>query len=668
MPHCSRKILPARSQGVNSSHTRITCPSRNVCFAEPSTSRTTANKQSVLNDDPDIEIPVRGNWWSYRGENSRDVMDVLEKRDIPDAYNVADEFDVESLRSESIIYSVDSLDGSDGESIKSIVNPQRKPFTQKENQDQKKLGHIIGNRGALAKPHRHRSGIKRKNIFADYIESESEDEIPDIQPKVFRFQKNMGQKRRKRSAWPEKVYSSISSIDLQMDDCNLRSSSSMVENQLEEAATTPVKRAKLRQLPEANKSETANANSTVNKTKQSKKSIISKKPSKSILKECNKELNIFNQASRPRTKPTFLGALQKISKTDNKTKEMPTAYVNRKFGLRTVIKRKSMFADYIESEREDEIPDIRPKVFRFQKNMGQKRRKRSAWPEKVYSSTSSIDLQMDDCKQLPVSSMVENQLEEAATTPVKRAKLRQLPEAKKLETANANSTVNKTKQSKKSIMSTKPSKSKLKEGNKTNEMPTANINRNFGHRPGIKRKNLFADSFVSESEDEISNIQPKVFGFQKNMGQKRRKRSASLVEVYFSTSSIDLQMDDCKQLPFSSMIENQLDETGTTPVKRVKLNQLSENSSKSKFNQDEQNEKTIDVVETIITVCGEESDSDQSELEESREAEEEIRTNQFLNSKSTVHEESVVAEGEERIDQSLNDKQNEAMNLMMWNA
>lgn len=37
-------------------------------------------------------------WWKKLGDNSRDVMDVLETKDMAEIKNVADEFDVEVLR------------------------------------------------------------------------------------------------------------------------------------------------------------------------------------------------------------------------------------------------------------------------------------------------------------------------------------------------------------------------------------------------------------------------------------------------------------------------------------------------------------------------------------------------------------------------------------------
>lgn len=236
-------------------------------------------------------------------------------------------------------YSLDLPESSDGESINSIVMPQRKLFTQKENQAQKKFEHIIDNRETLAK--------LQKSQF------DQEKDI-DVGPK-----------------------------------------------------------------------------------------------------------NLFNKAPKPRTKPAFPAALLNISsKSVNKTKEMPApeveGQVRNLFGNRPGTKRKNFFADFIVSESEDEIPDIQPKVFGFQKN-AQKRRESSASRCVGHSPTSSIDLELDDWKHLPSSTMVENQLEEA-TTPVKRARLSKLSEAKETETINTNRTVNKTRQSNESATSKNKSK------------------------------------------------------------------------------------------------------------------------------------------------------------------------------------------------------------------
>lgn len=215
-------------------------------------------------------------------------------------------------------YSIDIPDSSDSESINSIVIPQRKLFTQKDH-GQNKFGQVIGARETLAKLHKshvadktvnvapknlfgqgtkprtkpvfpaallnlspnktanktkenvaevkgqvrnlfgNRAGTKRKNMFADFIVSESEDEISEIQPRVFGFPKKADTRRESANSRGKREHSPTSSVttDIEMDDWKMLPSSTMVENQLEDmmAAKTPVKRARLSKLAEIKESE-----------------------------------------------------------------------------------------------------------------------------------------------------------------------------------------------------------------------------------------------------------------------------------------------------------------------------------------------------------------------------------------------------------------------------
>lgn len=215
-------------------------------------------------------------------------------------------------------YSIDIPESSDSESISSIVIPQRKLFTQKDH-GQNKFGHVIGARETLAKLHKshvadktvnvapknlfgqgtkprtkpvfpaallnlspnktanktkenvaevkgqvrnlfgNRAGTKRKNMFADFIVSESEDEISEIQPRVFGFPKKADTRRESANSRGKREHSPTSSVttDIEMDDWKMLPSSTMVENQLEDmmAAKTPVKRARLSKLAEIKESE-----------------------------------------------------------------------------------------------------------------------------------------------------------------------------------------------------------------------------------------------------------------------------------------------------------------------------------------------------------------------------------------------------------------------------
>lgn len=217
---------------------------------------------------------------------------------------------------------MDIPESSDSESISSIVIPQRKLFTQKENLPQKMFGQVFGagtretlsqqnktniadktanvgpkklfNQGpkrskpvfpaallnmspdktvvnkttemaaGLKAPSRHlfgnRPSTKRKNMFADFVVSESEDDISEVQPKMFAFALNKNPVRHSRSMSrgirEPSPTSSITTTDIEMDDWNMLPSSTMVEQQLEAAmpASTPGKRSRLSKLSEALKS------------------------------------------------------------------------------------------------------------------------------------------------------------------------------------------------------------------------------------------------------------------------------------------------------------------------------------------------------------------------------------------------------------------------------
>ncbi|RVE50601.1 hypothetical protein evm_004725 [Chilo suppressalis] len=321
-------------------------------------------RRSVLNDDTDIGEPRRKSWWKRLSNNSRDVMEALNDNKMLDINEAVEELiDIEVLSQEKKNYTMDIPESSDNETISSIVIPQRKLFTQKENQPQKKFGQLIGTRESLAKlqkttsndktlhvapkklfnqqskpkskpifpsallnisPNKtvnktkemagaeprvevrtlfgNRAGTKRKNMFADFIVSESEDDISEIQPRVFGFQ-NKGEKQKEASNAYRREQSPTSSIatDTEMDEWKLLPSSTMVENELEDmmaTARTPVKRARLFKLLEDKKTENTETPKT-NRTKQlnqSKTSDKSENHSESLLKNKSHVKNQNQQA------------------------------------------------------------------------------------------------------------------------------------------------------------------------------------------------------------------------------------------------------------------------------------------------------------------------------------------------------------------------------------
>lgn len=231
-------------------------------------------------------------------------------------------------------------ESSDSESISSIVIPQRMLFTQKENQHQKMFGQVFGagsretlsqqnktniadktahvgpiklfNQGPkrskpvfpaallnispdktvtnktkemtadLKAPSRHlfgnRAGTKRRNMFADFIVSESEDDISEVQPKMFAFALNKNPVRHSRSmsrgVRELSPASNITTTDIEMDDWNMLPSSTMVEQQLEPArhASTPGKHSRLGKLSETLESVNTYSN-TVQKAKKNEEII-----------------------------------------------------------------------------------------------------------------------------------------------------------------------------------------------------------------------------------------------------------------------------------------------------------------------------------------------------------------------------------------------------------
>ncbi|CAG9793695.1 unnamed protein product [Diatraea saccharalis] len=245
-------------------------------------------------------------------------MEVLNENKVLETNEAVEEYiDIEVLSQEQKNYIMDLPESSDSESISSIVIPQRKLFTQKENLPQKKFGQLIETRETLAKLHK-----------------------------------------------------------------------------------------------------TTNSDKTLNVAPR----------------------NLFSQAPKTKSKPVFPAALLNISpnKTANKTKETTVTEVRGQvrtlFGNKGGTKRKNMFADFIVSDSDEDISEIQPKVFGFQRKDKPQQEPSTAYKRDT-SPTSSITIEneMEDWKLLPSSTMVENQLEEMMTTgktPLKRAKLSHLKRAR----------------------------------------------------------------------------------------------------------------------------------------------------------------------------------------------------------------------------------------------
>ncbi|XP_045767036.1 myb-like protein X isoform X3 [Maniola jurtina] len=365
----SRIPSPARSHGVPttivpSPRPRQSRRTRSVCSATSNTSlRLTAviqdpfemslmpDRMSMLNDDTDIQIPGRPSWWKRLGNHSRDVTEILqeakENEAIVKVNNVADEFDVEILSQEKENVSVDLPDSSDGESIHSIVIPQRKLFTNQDNRPQKKLKETIIRKETLVK------------MQKSYFDQTNIDKEINVMPK-----------------------------------------------------------------------------------------------------------KLFNQASKPKTKPVFTEALLNASANKtvnvNKSMEKQTHQVQRQvrnlFGNRPGTTKKNVYAEFLLSDSENEIPEIQPRVFGFQKKTDHqqtsKRKRRSGSQNSVHSSASNMtDIEIAEWQHLPSSTMVEHQFEDVGVTPLKRSRLSRLSKPRESDIAsNKNNSIKKSKRSNSKIL------------------------------------------------------------------------------------------------------------------------------------------------------------------------------------------------------------------------
>ncbi|XP_011563343.3 glutamic acid-rich protein [Plutella xylostella] len=354
------------------------------------------NKRSILNDDTDIELPNRQSWWKKLDDNSRDVMEVLQTDNVATAANVLEEYiDGDVLSQEKKTYLLDLPDSSGSESIGSIVLPQRKLFTHKENIPEKKFGKLVGNRESLAK--------LQKTV--------TEDKTVYVGPK-----KLFEEAPRVKPTFPAGLLN-ISANKTGPNDLPANFGPKKLFGQAAQKKKSPVQ------------------TDLLSESGAKKQMVEADEPTTSRAKD------LFGQG-RERTKPAFPSGLLDISanKTGpNKTKELTQAEVQREvrslFGNRPGAKRKNMFADFVVSESEEEIPDIQPKVFGLKGNPLRRESVASRGAREA-SPTSSIatDIEMDDWKMLPSSTMMVDQLEVMlAATPKKKIRLSQLATHKEVE-------------------------------------------------------------------------------------------------------------------------------------------------------------------------------------------------------------------------------------------
>lgn len=99
---------------------------------------------------------------------------------------------------------------------------------------------------------------------------------------------------------------------------------------------------------------------------------------------------------------------------------------------------------------------------------------------------------------------------------------------------------------------------------------------------GAKRKKMFVDLFVSESEGDLSDAQAKRISLPKRAGSmeppSRRSSLASRgTRDSLMSTTTDIYLDEWKMLPSSTILSEQLEEmVAETPTKRIRLSKLLE--------------------------------------------------------------------------------------------
>lgn len=340
-----------------------------------------------------------------------------------------------------------------------------------------------------------------------------------------------------------------------------------------------------------------------------------------------------------RSKPVFPAALLSMSPNRtaaDKTKENllaePKPQVRSIFGNRPANKRKNMFADFIVSESEDEIPEIQPKVFGFQKKLEQ-RRVSSVSKGREHSPTSSIttDIEMDDWNMLPSSTMVDNQLEEmvAGHTPVKRARLSKLSEAKESElgtnTIQSNLTADKTKQLNKSVSSknkSKTSPSKELETSRTTRSMTKNTSVNEEINTSTKSSkatvNKSKNKTAIKDKLDVSNAKK-----AQKLNRSKTRNSSKIVENDVITDEMDAP----------NVINNATRVINKSTSKKLSNSQVSNKSVKQLRKEDDNGE----IITDIQNVSNEEDDENNITLEyEGDEMEEVVIQKQQMTNKENV--------------------------------
>ncbi|CAG5028918.1 unnamed protein product [Parnassius apollo] len=351
--------------------------------------------RSVLSDNSDIELSdntVQRCWWKKLEENTGDVMAVLENKQTDQDVNVENYIDAHILRQEKKYFSVDLPATSDAESVSSIVIPQRKLFAQKDSQTVK-FEQIMVNRESLAQLHR--SKINYDKTINDrkkdsFNRSAKEPSKPVFPAKIA----NQGQSRKlignragaKRKNIFTEFFVSESEDEISIIKQKFFGSSKNNKHQ-KQKNSAPRKLRKCSRSSEPNEMASflpKGRNTSVRKTKIIIKPQINFKPS----------------LAKERSKPVF-----------------PAKIANQGQARK--------LTEFIISESEDEISIIKQKFFGSSKNNKHQQRKNST-PREFRETTSDdiSDMDMDEWKLLPSSTMVDIQLDniEECTTSEKMDK------------------------------------------------------------------------------------------------------------------------------------------------------------------------------------------------------------------------------------------------------
>ncbi|CAH4028875.1 unnamed protein product [Pieris brassicae] len=161
-------------------------------------------RQSILNDDTDIQEPLRKSWWKNLNENSRDMQELYENMNPPVANNVLDDINIEPSSPEKE-FSIEIPDSSDGESIQSIATPQRKNiFSHKESTKQNYFKNM--------------TIVQQKRKYSSQQSSDSDDSINIVPKKIFNYTKDksieMLPKELLKNLKKDRANTSSSSIDV----------------------------------------------------------------------------------------------------------------------------------------------------------------------------------------------------------------------------------------------------------------------------------------------------------------------------------------------------------------------------------------------------------------------------------------------------------------------